>query len=68
MARAQYENDGYIFRSYRTRKQNRQPNDLEEKKNVYEENNFCADAGEVFHEEMNKYLNQCIAYHQKLLK
>jgi hypothetical protein len=29
--------------------------------------NWSEDAEEKFHKEMNKYLNRCIEYHQKIL-
>jgi hypothetical protein len=35
---------------------------------VSEEEELCDDAEDRFHEEMHKYLNQCIKHHQKLLK
>jgi hypothetical protein len=34
---------------------------------VSKEEDFGDDAEDRFHEEMHKYLNQCIKYHQKLL-
>jgi hypothetical protein len=54
--------------AYRRRKQNRDCSHAEEKMTVSEEEELGDDAENRFHEEMHKYLNQCITYHQKLLK